>query len=1303
MNRKRILILSVSMFLFICCIFTLAACNKGNQGAVDTGTDTEVPTAEISLLENGSFAYRIVRGETGKNNSAAAAVELKKALKTVTGAEIDVKTDIEDKKSNDDIKEILVGSTNRQASVAVMSEVNPNEYVIRVAGNKIVIAGGSSEMLSLAVRQFLLNCVGYVSATDYTVKTEIRIQDTFELRGSVKEESKDIVVLKTSDDISYMDRLLAELEGFQPKEKIKTATLRDSVDTLFDADKTGLVIVAGADTITGQARYAIDQYLKNAGRLLMLGGPAFENVCYLVDGELLSRSEYLQREYAKVTDENKQTVFDTSDATVHTAFVRNRNPGSGVNNWDGGGWFQYGNYGLDNGTDVQMKVRMTGLNSAYWAFDAFRCDFTSNETLKSKINAIGFWAKSDEKEPTTGVVLEMVDSQGVAWYANVELTDEWQYYVFGAEDFAYYENRGNETSALHPQFVGIKSIGFGIDNQVAHFPQTAGNHAFYLSNVEMLVLNDSVLNAIREIELDGVAPYESAQYPITNGADIGTYENQIFLKEREYVLAEELVSCSPGAQGTGYNKKRYYRFIPLLEVKDSGGYHSGYAAWINLYARTSTKSDREGAMVGIFSSCSEDFYDVNGILAVGDIAEAMVGNVFLVEGGSDEYTYLPSDTSEITVGGTYVDLSKYKNNEVVLTIDLYDGNTLKRSYLSTDLNPENLSNGSITYKSTFSITEDRPDRVVTTLTVDGKLVDRIEQEIHYWEAKPENERHYVYVEDGYYKRDGEIINLIGVNYWPSYHLALQNYNGEFDVRAKYDPDVVRADLARVKELGMTSVALSLFAYNVTTSNNMLDLVRICEEMGLYVDLAIRSRNDYAGEFLYFTKEDAENLVRRLHFYENDNIVAYDMCWERRIGTYEGDVFGIGRKRYNSEWEKWIIAQYGSVRQAEKLWGTSVPRDSNGNVIGMTDAMLNGGGAAAMINAYYRFLDDIVAKEFNEFRQYLLTLDPNHLLSFRMQNAGSAVNPSEGNYDFQSLASVMDFMAPEGYAITSDEESMIQILFMAAYARYCSPNAPVLMKEFTVNLSTGSNFDPKDNAVAQEKAAYLRSFMEHLYTGEVSAFYYWWYVSGYRSGEASDCGLFAPDGSDRLTTEVMREWVSKFTARKERTLGCVVIEIERDDTGLGIKGMFEKVKAQLLAAYRDGKNVEFVNRRQTKANETFYADEVLGEAVGGTKASGNYPLRYVNGQILKVEIYRENGLRYAKITICNTGHATWRAGTVSVITTDSSDVFITPTVIEDNVAYLEEIEVTVQLKRMGNLELRFEIDGIEFGMIYESSL
>lgn len=1301
MNKKRLWITVAAILLCICSVIIFIACKKNNEDSDTSDTAEEIP--DISLLEDGAFVYRIIRSDSGKGNAVTVCATLKKTLKTVTGADIEVLTDFEDKDSNDDIREILVGSTNRQASIDAMNDLGANEYIIRVTGNKIVIAGGSDEMLTMAVKQFLLNCAGYVSDADYTATDRITIKGNFELRNRIKEADKDIVILKTNDTISYVDRLVASVEGFHPKDKIRVAGLNDNMSTIFSTDKTELVIVAGADTITGQCRYALDQYLYKKGRVLMLGGPAFEKVTYLSDGKFLTLSEYLRSEYGKLTDDRKLTVFDTSDETAHSAFVRSRNPGSGVNNWDNGGWFSYGDFGFDSESGKQMKVRLTNLQSAGWAYDAFRCPFEADNAYKSKVNAIGFWAKSDEAEPTTGVVLELVDSQGVAWYAKVELTSEWQYYMFSAEDFSYYENRGNVATASSPQFAGIRSIGFGLDNAV--FAQTQGNHAYYLTEVELLVMDSDMLNYIRDIDLDSVSPYTSVQYSITNGASIETYANQIFVTDRDYVLAEELVSCQPGTQGTGYNKGRYYRFIPLLEIKDAGGFHSGYAAWINLYSRTTSSTDREGAIVGYFSSCSADFYDVNGILAVADAAKAMSRDVFLIEGGSDEYTYIPEDTSEITVGGAYVDLSRYKDAEVTLAVELFDGDTLLGTYTSdSDLNSAPLFNGAMTFRNTFSISKERPNHVVTTLKADGVIVDRIEQTIDYWEAKPESERNYVYVEDGYYKRNGEIINVIGVNYWPSYHLALQYYNGEFDTRAKYDPDVVRADLARIKELGMTSVALSLFAYNVGSSNNMLDLVRICEDMGLYVDLAIRSRNDYKEEFLYFDKEDADQLVLRLHFNENDNIIAYDMCWERRIGTYEGDAFGIGRKRYDSIWEKWIISQYGSVKQAEKLWGVSAPRDSAGNVIGPSDAMLNDGGASAMICAYYRFLDDIVAKEFNEFKQYLLTIDPNHLLSFRMQNAGSAVNPSEGNYDFQSLASIMDFMAPEGYSVVSGEESMIQLMFMAAYARYCKPDAPVLMKEFASNVSTGSTFALKDNPTAVQAAAYLEEFMEYMYNSEMSAFYLWWYPSGLRTAEKkNDCGLFEMDGSDRLTTEVLRKWVPKFTERRERTKECVVIEIERDDTGLGIKGMFNKAKDQLLAAYRNGKNVVFVNKQQTKANEVFYADEVLNETVGGTKAIGSYPLRYVNGQIKNVVIYRENGLRYAKVTVCNTGHATWRAGAVSLTSTDNSDVRITPAAIEKDVGYLEEIEMTVLLQRMGDLELRFIIDGIEFGMVYETSL
>lgn len=769
---------------------------------VEDTSDTAEEIPDISLLEDGAFVYRIIRSDSGKGNAVTVCATLKKTLKTVTGADIEVLTDFEDKDSNDDIREILVGSTNRQASIDAMNDLGANEYIIRVTGNKIVIAGGSDEMLTMAVKQFLLNCAGYVSDADYTATDRITIKGNFELRNRIKEADKDIVILKTNDTISYVDRLVASVEGFHPKDKIRVAGLNDNMSTIFSTDKTELVIVAGADTITGQCRYALDQYLYKKGRVLMLGGPAFEKVTYLSDGKFLTLSEYLRSEYGKLTDDRKLTVFDTSDETAHSAFVRSRNPGSGVNNWDNGGWFSYGDFGFDSESGKQMKVRLTNLQSAGWAYDAFRCPFEADNAYKSKVNAIGFWAKSDEAEPTTGVVLELVDSQGVAWYAKVELTSEWQYYMFSAEDFSYYENRGNVATASSPQFAGIRSIGFGLDNAV--FAQTQGNHAYYLTEVELLVMDSDMLNYIRDIDLDSVSPYTSVQYSITNGASIETYANQIFVTDRDYVLAEELVSCQPGTQGTGYNKGRYYRFIPLLEIKDAGGFHSGYAAWINLYSRTTSSTDREGAIVGYFSSCSADFYDVNGILAVADAAKAMSRDVFLIEGGSDEYTYIPEDTSEITVGGAYVDLSRYKDAEVTLAVELFDGDTLLGTYTSdSDLNSAPLFNGAMTFRNTFSISKERPNHVVTTLKADGVIVDRIEQTIDYWEAKPESERNYVYVEDGYYKRNGEIINVIGVNYWPSYHLALQYYNGEFDTRAKYDPDVVRADLARIKELGMT--------------------------------------------------------------------------------------------------------------------------------------------------------------------------------------------------------------------------------------------------------------------------------------------------------------------------------------------------------------------------------------------------------------------------------------------------------------------------------------------------------------------
>ena len=52
---------------------------------------------------------------------------------------------------------------------------------------------------------------------------------------------------------------------------------------------------------------------------------------------------------------------------------------------------------------------------------------------------------------------------------------------------------------------------------------------------------------------------------ITNGAELVTNSNQIFVSDRDYVLSDEIVSCSPGRQGLGFNNNRTDFSIHSLE------------------------------------------------------------------------------------------------------------------------------------------------------------------------------------------------------------------------------------------------------------------------------------------------------------------------------------------------------------------------------------------------------------------------------------------------------------------------------------------------------------------------------------------------------------------------------------------------------------------------------------------------------------------------------------------------------------------------------------------------------------------
>jgi hypothetical protein len=176
------------IFLIYAILFAFSAvsCTGGNIPAETTpptpettpAPETEPAPADISLLNDaGEAAYIVVRPDEGSDREIQAGISLNKSLKELTGTAFTIKSDfMMPNESTDGAFEILVGATNRPESAAAREGLAVNEYVIRVDGNKIVIAGGTDIMTERAVKAFLdlLNAEnGFLLAANMNVKEKI--------------------------------------------------------------------------------------------------------------------------------------------------------------------------------------------------------------------------------------------------------------------------------------------------------------------------------------------------------------------------------------------------------------------------------------------------------------------------------------------------------------------------------------------------------------------------------------------------------------------------------------------------------------------------------------------------------------------------------------------------------------------------------------------------------------------------------------------------------------------------------------------------------------------------------------------------------------------------------------------------------------------------------------------------------------------------------------------------------------------------------------------------------------------------
>lgn len=626
---KRIFSLLFVMFTLI----ALVACNDVSDDPIPPDS----PSSQmINIVENGATEYRIVISDFASDTVKSQAKVLRQGIEKVTGVKISVDTDWNNQDNNADIKEILLGRTNRPESTTVIDGLGAKEYAIVVSGNKLIIAGATDEQIAAAVTAFLNTYASYFSENNYTAKDTLSVPSDLNLIDSF-DVLRNVALYVTNENLTYIDPLYKALQKEVAVLELKS--INDDPSTVFNAKEYGTVVIAGIETMTNASKKAIQDYMNSGGRILTLGGPAFERTLYDLDGEWYERDEYLTTVIDQLDEDHKQLIIDTSSASEVKKFERATDaPGNKYT-------LKVGDYGLE-GSSAQMFHEVENLSN--WDNLIYR--FTKPVSVANDgLTALTFYAKAMD-DHTTSLYVEVTDSNNSRWIATAPLSEAWEYHVLIPTDFTWWHD-SEATQSDVPNFNGMKKlvIGFARSGQAI----AKGHHSYCISDIVLVSTPD--IERENYLAIDSLAPmYEL--YPITNGAELVTSSNQVYVSDRDYVLSNEIVSCSPGRQGLGFNNGRTSRFIPLIEVKDKDGLHSGYAAWMHIFscAQTNINGKMEGSMLACFSSVSEEFYNADGIAAVVETVKVMTRSAFIVEGGTDEFIYIDENTQSIMAGISYL-------------------------------------------------------------------------------------------------------------------------------------------------------------------------------------------------------------------------------------------------------------------------------------------------------------------------------------------------------------------------------------------------------------------------------------------------------------------------------------------------------------------------------------------------------------------------------------------------------------------------------------------------------------------------
>ena len=1023
--------------------------------------------------------------------------------------------------------------------------------------------------------------------------------------------------------------------GSQSENSAFTQTLRDAgysvtllnYDDLCDSTRLKqlkLLMLPDSSSLPIGSVKPITNYINYGGRIMALQTPMWRTFLVMSEGRWISQEDF--REKACKDTRSDHQIVDWSASDTLGKWKRSTDNSAAKST------SVVVNDDQINGSALKVSIdHLTG-------WDIFASPDMKNVFPQGHTMTV-FSAKGSRN--TDKLSVEWMESNGLRWIAVVQLSSRWQRYALAPEDFKRWYD-GVYTAPVNRPFAPENAMRLSIGLAFSHTGRTAGPHEYSISSIETASLDPLYMaKLVRPMVplLDTLSP-EFKFFDMTGVSKMSVRTDQKIIDQAGIPLPKSMLSPFPRAKGAGLDKDRDWRWIPIVDGQTAKGEMRGTPITLMLHLN----GERKGGMWASFGIQDRTWYQTPvGLGIIHQIASRMHDGLFIIEGGTDKFTYF--EDQPVILGAKVANFGDTVRNLKVRDslIDSSLHKLMSKEWTLT-LKPGEVRTVSDKWKTGNSIPAGC--KVVAEL-VDGKaVVDRVVHDVAVWH--PAKAKDWVTVLDGKFMRNGKRWRVHGVNYWPISSMASENPTIEARLFSKiaYDPEVIERDIRNIKGMGLNAVATALMMDELD-SQNVTDFLRRCRNNGIKVFLHLG---------MYLTPMDDDwpkvlDIIRKCRLVENDAVFAYDLCWELGFGGYEQ------RKRWDRDWKAWVIERYNSVDNAEKDWGIPIPRDDTGQVTSPRDADISQNGSAKrLVAAYRRFLNTLTYRRFSKARVLMREVDPNHLVSFRMTESGNPTWRADGMcYDFPYFPGGVDFLGPEGWGRIGDWDFVKHAMFEKPYARWAAPSLPLVWTEVGVSELMGTGDTKTTQALIDAQSRYHANWYRVLNAGGGDGIFWWWYPGGYRFGEGTDYGIINSDGSDRPVSKVIRENAQKFINGPDMKQPNHWIDFDTTETAGFPANMYDRIKGEFWKAIDDGKMLGF----RTKGTGTTSADCPL-TAVGGNPFDGNNPPEYLDGAFDKVEVMGAGGkwisvMRggtvkvstgrkvVARVTVTNLGEAKWLPG------------------------------------------------------------